>query len=38
MAPLAVPFKPSYIALKNLQQKIYKYTTTSVNVTLPIQP
>jgi len=36
MAPLAVPFELSYIVLKNLQQKVYKYTTTLVNLTLPI--
>ena len=39
MAPLAVPFELSYTALKNLRQKVYKYTTTTlVNLTLPIQP
>ena len=38
MAPSAVPFEPSYIALKNLRQKIHKHTTTSVNLTLPIRP
>jgi len=38
MALLAVPFKPFYTALKNLQQKVYKYTTTLVNLTLPIRP
>ena len=38
MAPSAVPFEPSYMALKNLRHKVYKHTTTSVNLTLPIQP
>ena len=39
MAPSAAPFKPSYTALKNLHQKIYKHTTAaSVNLTLPIRP
>jgi len=38
MAPSAVPFEPSYTALKNLRQKIHKHTTTSVNLTLPIRP
>jgi len=36
MAPPALPFEPFYTALKNLQQKIYDCTTTSV--TLPHQP
>ena len=36
MALLAIPFKPSYTALKNLCHKIYKHTTTVVNLTLPI--
>ncbi|OCK96206.1 uncharacterized protein K441DRAFT_56358 [Cenococcum geophilum 1.58] len=36
MAPSALPFEPSYTALKNLHQKIYDCTTTSV--TLPIRP
>jgi len=36
MAPSAVPFEPSYTALKNLRQKISNYTTTSV--TLPHRP
>ena len=38
MAPLAVPFKPFYTALKNLYYKVHKHTVTSVNLTLPIQP
>ena len=39
MAPLAVLFKPSYTALKNLRQKVHKYTiTASVNLILPIWP
>src|SRR6266567_5059085 len=38
MAPSAVPFEPSYTALKNLHHKVYKYTATSVNLTLPIRP
>ena len=38
MAPSAAPFEPSYIALKNLQQKVHKSTATSVNFTLPIWP
>src|SRR6266699_2716859 len=38
MAPLAVPFKPSYTALKNLHYKVHKYTVTLVNLTLPIRP
>ena len=38
MAPSAVPFEPSYTALRNLRQKIHKHTTTSVNLTLPIRP
>ena len=38
MAPSAVPFKPSYTALKNLRQKVHKHTTASVNLTLPIWP
>ena len=38
MALLAVPFKPSYTALKNLRHKVYNYTATSVNLSLPIQP
>ena len=38
MALLAVLFKPFYMVLKNLRQKVYKYiTTTLVNFTLPIQ-
>ena len=38
MAPLTVPFKLSYAALKNLHQKLHKYTTaTSVNLSLPIR-
>ena len=36
MALLAVPFEPSYTALKNLCQKISNYTTTSI--TLPYRP
>ena len=36
MAPSAVPFEPSYTALKNLRQKVSNYTTTSV--TLPHRP
>ena len=38
MAPLAVLFKPSYTALKNLHYKVYNYTATLVNFSLPIQP
>ena len=38
MAPSAVPFEPSYTALKNLRQKVHKHTATSVNLTLPIRP
>jgi hypothetical protein len=38
MALLAVPFEPSYTALRNLRQKIHKHTTTSVNLTLPNRP
>ena len=39
MTSSAVLFKPSYAALKNLHQKLYKYTTaTSVNLSLPIRP
>jgi phage shock protein A len=39
MAPSTVPFEPSYAALKNLHQKLHKYTTaTSVNLSLPIRP
>ena len=38
MALSAVPFEPSYAVLKNLRQKIYKHTTTLVNLTLPIRP
>ena len=39
MALSAAPFEPSYMALKNLRQKVYKYTTTAlVNLTLLIQP
>ena len=39
MAPSALPFEPSYTALKNLHQKLHKYTTaTSVNLSLPIRP
>ena len=38
MAPLTLPFKPFYIALKNLHQKIHKYiTVTLVNLSLPIR-
>ena len=38
MALLTVPFKPSYAVLKNLHQKLYKYTTvTLVNLSLPIR-
>ena len=38
MALLAVLFEPSYIVLKNLCQKVYKYiTTVLVNFTLLIQ-
>jgi chromosome segregation ATPase len=36
MAPSALPFEPSYTALKSLRQKISNYTTTSV--TLPHRP
>ena len=36
MAPSALLFEPSYTTLKNLHQKIYDCTTTSV--TLPIRP
>ena len=32
MALLAFPFKPSYIILKSLCQKIFNYTTTSVTL------
>ena len=39
MAPLALPFDPSYTTLKNLHQKLYKYiTVTLVNLSLPIKP
>ena len=38
MAPSAVPFKPSYTALKNLHYKVHNHTITSVNLTLSIQP
>ena len=38
MAPSAVPFEPSYAALKNLHYKIHKYSATSVDFSLPIQP
>ena len=39
MAPSALPFEPSYTALKNLHQKLHKHTTaTSVNLSLPIRP
>ena len=38
MAPLAVPFEPSYTALKNLRQKVRKHTTILVNLTLPHRP
>ena len=37
MAPSAVPFKPSYTTLKNLRHKVYNYTATLVNLSLPIQ-
>jgi len=36
MAPSAAPFKPFYTVLKNLHYKIYKHTTTLVNLTLSI--
>ncbi len=36
MAPSALPFEPSYTALKSLRQKISNYTTTSI--TLPHRP
>ncbi|XTI93077.1 hypothetical protein V2W45_1524043 [Cenococcum geophilum] len=36
MAPSALPFEPSYTALKSLRQKVSNYTTTSV--TLPHRP
>ena len=36
MALLTTPFKPSYMALKSLRQKVSNYTTTSI--TLPHQP
>ena len=38
MAPSATPFKPSYTTLKNLHHKVHKYSATSVNLTLPLQP
>src|SRR6266576_5201019 len=38
MAPSAIPFELSYTALKNLRQKVHKYTATSINLTLPIRP
>ena len=38
MALLTILFKPSYTALKNLYYKIYKYTATLVDFTLPIWP
>jgi len=38
MALSAVPFKPPYTTLKNLRQKVHKYTATLVNLTLPIRP
>ena len=38
MALLALPFKPSYITLENLYQKIHKYTTaTLINLSLFIK-
>ena len=36
MTPSALPFEPSYTALKSLRQKVSNYTTTSV--TLPHRP
>ncbi|OCK95679.1 uncharacterized protein K441DRAFT_658391 [Cenococcum geophilum 1.58] len=36
MAPSALPFEPSYTALKSLRQKVSNYTTTSI--TLPYRP
>ena len=36
MAPSALPFEPSYTALKSLRQKVSNYTTTSI--TLPHRP
>ena len=38
MAPLAVPFEPSYTALKNLRHKVYNHAATLVNLFLPIRP
>ena len=39
MALLAAPFELSYMVLKNLRQKVYKYITTAlVNLTLLIWP
>ena len=38
MAPSAVPFEPSYTALKNLRHKVYNHTATSVNLSLPMRP
>ena len=37
MAPSALPFKPSYTVLKNLYHKVYKYSITLANITLPTQ-
>ena len=38
MALFTLPFEPLYTILKNLHQKLYKYTTaTSVNLSLPIR-
>ena len=39
MAPSALPFEPSYTALKNLRQKVDKYTSNSgLDLTLPTRP
>ena len=38
MVPLALPFEPSYIVLKNLHYKVHKHSITLVNLTLPLRP
>ena len=38
MAPLAVLFKLSYTALRNLYYKVHNHTVTLVNLMLPIWP
>ena len=39
MAPSALPFEPSYTALKNLRQKVHRHTSNfSLDLTLPTRP